>query len=192
MNRIDYLKECISDVSGKLGRMVPIDDFNRTFCVVCVNRDCTRSKSNNLKFESRVNNWQDIYFNKVQRAADQDPKFENIRVKKFISPEDKNTYIIKDPEPVLAPPIPEPALEPALELIVLETPPKALSVPESELSIPELSVPEPKKLEYQNSTNQIQISDQANTPFAQGTMLPGSKVEEKVLEPGQVFVFDDD
>jgi len=184
-SKTDFLKECISDVSSKLHRMVPIDDFNRTFCVVCVNRDCARSKSNNLKFESRVNNWEDLYFNKVKRADNQDPQFESIRIKRFVSPEDRSTYIIKEPElePKPEPKTnldPEPVLEPVIQ--APEKEPQPMDVPELNVPKPKESIPDP----IPQAVDQV-----TNTPFVQGTMLPGSK-QATVLESSQVFVFDDD
>lgn len=180
-SKIDFLKDCISDVSGKLGRMVPIDDFNRAFCIVCVNNECARSKSSNLKFEHRVNNWQKNYFDEVPRADGQDPKFESIRIKRFISPGDQNVYVMSSE--TIPQSIPETSnsesIEPELETTNSEQDqmPQPLIEPKNE----ESSVIEPKVPE-----------GQTNTEFIQGTMLPGSPSKDISLDPGQVFVFDDE
>lgn len=185
--KTDYLKDCISDVGSKLGRMVPIDDFNRAFCIVCVNSECSRSKSNNLKFEYRVSNWEDTLFNNVSRANSEDPEFEHIRIKKFLPMENKNTYVMEtlpDLTPVDPPPKTETEPEPEPDQVMAQNTENLEGIEntgdtgdiENKISVPQ-SAPLPQ---------------QTNTEFKQGTMLPGSSSKEVSLDPGQVFVFDDE
>ncbi len=77
----DFLKECMGDMGNK----IPIDEFNKGFCIRCNNSSCTRSKTKGFKFVERANNWKSMYFDDVKRANEKDPKYEEIRSKKFIS-----------------------------------------------------------------------------------------------------------
>src|SRR5688572_27792432 len=78
-NRTDFLKECMSDVGP-----MPLDQFNRTFCAQCANRDCSRNGAQNLAFDHRVNNWKTILFDAVPRAQDTDVQYDPIRLKRFL------------------------------------------------------------------------------------------------------------
>jgi hypothetical protein len=172
MSKNDYLKECMSDVSSKLGRMIPIDDFNKNFCVVCVNHDCARGASG-LKFENRVNNWKSIYFDDVRRADENDPKFEHIRMKKFISP-NNNTYVIQSDCPIMVNPV---VPIDAVETAIVEQDTSQVDAPKVVVQkLPETPAP-------------TLPASKANTEFNQGTMLTS---DNTTINPGQVFVFDDE
>lgn len=160
----DFLKECLSEVSSKIGKMVPIDDFNKNFCVVCVNHECSRAASGKLKFENRVNNWESIYFTGVSRADNNDPKFEHIRMQKFVTP-NSNIYVLDEPNIIVPEPIlkPDPVPDPTPKVVTPETPKVLVSPP--------------------------QPVTQTNTQFNQGAMLTPDKT---TVDPGQVFVFDDE
>lgn len=79
----DYLKECLSDLSFKIKKSIPIDQFSAEFCVYCLNNSCVRSGSSALAFDRRVSNWESKYFLNVVRASDTDPSYDSIRGKWF-------------------------------------------------------------------------------------------------------------
>src|SRR5690348_6277675 len=81
-NRADFLKECMSD-PALVTSPVPIDEFQRNYCIVCANRECARSSANNLAFDRRVANWESTLFTNAPRAKDDDPNFVRIRSKNF-------------------------------------------------------------------------------------------------------------
>jgi hypothetical protein len=60
---------------------IPLDDFNKLYCLVCSNRECSRSIGNSSLFDSRVKNWKKVLFENIQRIESGDmcnPKFINI------------------------------------------------------------------------------------------------------------------
>jgi hypothetical protein len=77
----DYLKECLTDIQGKLKKSVPIDQFSAEFCVYCLNNQCSRSGGNNSLFQIRAKNWYTDKFTEVQRAREDDPEYAGIRNK---------------------------------------------------------------------------------------------------------------
>jgi hypothetical protein len=188
MIKDDYLKECMSEIGT-----VPIDKFNWAYCRICANRNCARSGLNNSHFDIRVKNWEEILFNNVPRAGENDPNYNTIRLKNFspVKPGNK-TYEInsgqmieesisaKTPEPE---PEPEPEFksEPELGNPIPIIEPKIVENPETpspETSvIPSQSVPQP-----------IMV----NTPFVQGTVLENPDKKEEINQPGSTFTFNDD
>lgn len=186
MTKYDFLKECMSDVSSALGKVVPINDFNQTFCIVCINKECTRSRSNNLLFEQRAINWKTTLFRDIPRASEDDPRYADIRSKNFVpvSPE----LNIATPEPDN---IPENTFD-KTEIIQQKMGIEFKSEepePEPEL---ELDKPNPPPVPPEPTPPPPQIQpDTGNTPFTQGTMLSGKK-KEIILEPGQSYTFGSD
>lgn len=184
----DFLKECMSDVSGKLGKVVPIDEFNQAFCVVCVNKECARSRSNNMLFDQRAHNWKEELFISVPRAGDDDPQYNGIRSKNFIS-------VANIPAPNIPQNTPEePKINPIERKLNIEFKSENSDLseePEPE-PIPELEIikPEPKP-EPLIQPQPRPVPDLGNTPFQQGTVLPGKSKEVK-LEPGQSYTFGSD
>ena len=83
----DYLKECLSDITAKIKKSVPIDQFNAEFCVYCINKECARSASSNMLFDRRVNNWESLLFRDVPRAKENDPDYDDIRFRWYKVPE---------------------------------------------------------------------------------------------------------
>lgn len=76
MTKQDFLQECMSEFKG-----APIDAFNREFCVLCSNRECSRSWGNSSVFDYRVKNWKEILFTNIARSKDTslgNPKFESV------------------------------------------------------------------------------------------------------------------
>lgn len=68
----DYLRECLSEISSKLKRVVPMDGFQREFCTYCQNKECGRSGASNMSFDRRANNWYSDLFLNVPRANEND------------------------------------------------------------------------------------------------------------------------
>jgi hypothetical protein len=170
-NLVDYLRECISDPALVKGPM-PIDEFNKCYCVRCIRTDCTRSTGNNLGFMRRVKNWRHDLFEAPPRAADNDPSFNTIRAKQFIQVSEhsnSNVYIPTFVSIEASPKQTEPELiQPKI--------PESTKQPEQTLSTPTIT--------------------QINTPFIQGTILYD---EQKIpqtpqnieLNPGGTFTFKD-
>jgi hypothetical protein len=178
----DYLKDCMSEVGN-----IPLDQFNLIFCRRCGNQECTRSRLNN-SFQTRVQTWEDRLFKSPPRADDDDPRFSNIRAKKFL-PVGRQSYEIhttqnipiiplkeetsKPPAPI-QPPAPTPVQPPPVQ------PPPTQSQPK----------PQPKPPPTPVAPPPVSPPNIGNTEFNQGTMIGGQT--EKILEPGGTFTFGDD
>ena len=183
--KVDYLKECMSDPALNATGNIPIDLFNKSYCIVCANRECARSALNNTSFDVRALSWKEKLFTKVPRAEESDQNYNRIRDKKFISINglSKNTpYEIQSYEPIQT------------DIISDEQPinedSNKIQEPESE-SEPKLELEEPKPLVQEQST-QLEINQEFyNTPFNQGTILKDNS-KEKILEPGSSYTFDDE
>ena len=176
----DYLKECMSDVGQG-----PLDIFQKAFCSVCANRDCTRSAANGMAFDRRILNWKNDLFDSVPRADEADPKFDGIRSKKFlpIVPGSVNVSMWSPPAAEAPVEVPKPLIHFAVEskpISIQEAPTEAAVVPQKAPSEP-LPVAKP----VQGALNP------GNTPFTQGTVLPGytapKPTEDIILESGGTF-----
>lgn len=77
--RQDLLRECLADI-----KVIPLDEFNKAFCSVCANRECTRSFLQGSVFDKRVNDWHNKLFINVNKADESNENFSHIRSKKFI------------------------------------------------------------------------------------------------------------
>lgn len=186
--KIDFLKECLSEVSSKIGKVVPIDDMTKAFCVVCGNRECARSIANNSKFDRRVSNWQSALFINAPRAAENDPAFAGIRAKQFL-PIMRDTTVheiqptTRDQSSLKIDIVESTSENPSSEQVSSENnrmhePPArqpVISTPANPVSIPIPNTP----------TQEV-----TNTPFMQAVTLPQPK-QEITIEPGQTFVFED-
>lgn len=174
MHKLDFLRDCMRDVPG-----LPIDQFNTAFCVMCGNRQCSRSGANNLAFDRRVSNWKNDLFDNVPRASDRDPGFDHIRLKRFIPIEPESTVV---PDVY--------SREPDVVINVQST--EAQTEAKENLSVP---------LAFRRipSTPASQTPQAANTPFIQGAMLPGNdqsvvkiSPQETEIESGGSFTFGGD
>lgn len=74
-DRRDYLAVC-----NNLG--VPLPEFQETFCVRCVQPQCSRSKAGGL-FDTRVATWRDRLFVNPPRMSEEDPRYAGISTKMF-------------------------------------------------------------------------------------------------------------
>jgi len=109
--RRDFLKECHSQVAGKVKEPLTFELFSESFCTRCLQPECTRSSHGKTKFDQRVTSWEDRLFLKVPRMDPGDPRFESIAGQEF-SPVQESLIVHGwgtegEPEPPMAF-IPEP------------------------------------------------------------------------------------
>ena len=178
INKPDFLKECMSDVGQG-----PIDLFQKAFCFVCANRECSRSSANNMAFDRRMSSWKKDLFDNVPRADESDPRFASIRSKKFVTinniePIVVNSNIISNPETFIS-------------MSTDGVSPTDIDIPTEQ---PVIQQPVIQQMTQPPTPSQpVQNSSQANTPFSHGAVLPGFKIEQAdvVIEPGGNFTFGD-
>lgn len=138
---------------------VPLEDFQATFCVRCVQPQCSRSRAGGL-FETRVATWEERLFRAPPRMPKDDPLYGRIAAQRFIEiergtvPEVKGPSEWLDPRAVAEEPVPAVGPRP-----VKGPPPAVASVPS------EPAAPRPV------------MTAPLNTPFAQGAMLEGAPPE---------------
>jgi hypothetical protein len=174
--REDYLRECLSEVSAKAKKAVPMDELQREFCSYCQNRECARSGASNMAFDRRTLNWNEDLFVNVQRAPDGDPAAERIR--SIWTP--ANFVVVtssqaQEPEQVnlfSTTAAAEPAAEPPADAAA----PAAVAVPE-----PARPAPAPRP-----------VRPVQNTPFDAPAYAGPAPEKEKVMSPGDTFTFGDD
>lgn len=156
--RRDYLPVCND-------HGVPLPDFQATFCIRCVQPECSRSQQGGL-FETRVATWEERLFKSPPRMPREDPLYTTIAAKRFVEidpgriPEisgGKSEWMdplaVTDAEPAARKPRPAPARRGAdVEATVSEAEPQA----------------EPSRLEP------LPMRPLLNTPFAQGAMIGGA------------------
>lgn len=159
--RRDYLPVCND-------HGVPLTEFQQTFCVRCVQPECSRSQAGGI-FQTRVVTWQDRLFENPPRMRKDDPLYAAISAKRFMEidggavPEFGAKQEWVDPRAVEEPkPTPKPR--------------KAKAPPAK----PEARV-EPSKVERPTLQRQAGL----NTPFQQGAMLegPAAALPKKPADP---------
>lgn len=156
----------LKECLNEVGSM-PLDEFNVRFCVRCQSGECSRAGGNNTSFSHRVANWQSTMFDNVPRADENDPSFAHIRSKRFLPIQGQPAIVV--PSAFRAPAEPtDPTME--TPLIIRPTAPPVAKPPPFQGQVP------------------------ANTPFQQGTVLPGapaapSTPEGGTLESGGSFTF---
>jgi hypothetical protein len=74
--RSDYLRECNN-------RSLPLEDFRLTFCVRCLQPECTRSTYGSSKFDQRTQTWVERLFTQVPRMDPSDPRFKETSEQNF-------------------------------------------------------------------------------------------------------------
>lgn len=186
----DYLRECMSDVPG-----VPIDDFNRNWCVVCTNSGCSRSSANGLAFTRRAENWKEDLFLNVKRASDDDPKYASIRSKTFGTPVPSYDITAPAPAPAPAPKWFAPVAVEEERGEEEEAPPDTEPSPETAgAQGPEPVAPMTPAVQPVPAVQPAPATGSPNTPFSQGTVLTGSPSQrtDVVMQPGQTYTFGDD
>jgi len=100
--RRDLLAECIQPGTA-------VDTLAREWCARCANPECVRSFVGQLKFDQRVQDWEEKLFKNPPRLAADDPRFNRIVAQKFITidttrtPEIRSDWVdprdLKEPEP---------------------------------------------------------------------------------------------
>jgi hypothetical protein len=159
---------------------VPLPDFQATFCVRCVQPECSRSKAGGL-FESRVATWQERLFVNPPRMAKDDPLYAVISAKKF------RDIDVGGAAPSIGRATPSSSWVDPLASEEPTTPPKPRSAPRRPAPVVES---EPEKSVESVPTPQSKPSLPVNTPFSQGTMIggaaPSKPVDPWALDTSQV------
>lgn len=162
---------------------VPLEDFKLAFCDRCLNQDCTRSIAGQSRFEQRVNTWYERLIEAPTKLDEADPRFNQIRAKRFIDvdpgpvPEiGRSAWVdprdLTEPTPVLDEPAPPPQVTPE----PVETAAASEPEPQQEPEVPP-QAPPPQRLP----------ASFMNTPTPRPQMLAGEK--KGATKPAQpVFV----
>lgn len=185
----DYLKECMSDAGNP-----PLDKFQIAWCVHCQNAECVRNGGKNFKFNKRVDSWKEDLFESPPRATEEDPRFNDIRLKRFVPVSGGKTYELRSSREV--PFISTPAVKEP-EKVVTNPPsmPSRFQIDEGNPTTEDLVIQEPALVApVQSAPINSHVADLVNTKFTQGAVLPGEKQEsgDKVESPGSTFTFDND
>jgi len=186
----------------------PIDVFQKAFCSVCANRDCSRSTSSSLSFDKRVSNWKNDLFDNVPRANESDPNFARIRAKRFISLDNEPSGTVSNAVPIIIE-TQKGSGSTQMEASIIDNKlvvqMDTIQITQTEAQITQTEL-EFLKQEQPIQVQPIQVqpiqvqpiqvqpiqTNQSNTTFVQGTTIPGFKKEEitdVVLEPGASFTF---
>jgi hypothetical protein len=185
--RADFLKECMTDPALNPGAKMGMDMFNLRYCAVCSYRPCTRSPSSEMAFDMRVANWKSVLFDRVPRAESGDPAYDSIRSKTFPSREAPIEVFTPSPADTTSP------VRGRFQLQMLEEEP--VRDQEAEPAAPS---PAPPPAQPQGPPQAYE-----NTPFVQGTVLPGQRAVQSpaaqapspapgVVQPGATFTFGGD
>lgn len=177
--KADFLQECLTDLSAKVKKSIPIDQFNNEYCIYCQNRDCSRSGAENRLFNVRASNWKSTLFDNVPRALPNDPSYESIRSKWFKPPQ-----VVINPQP--DPPktdesqaVPPPSSAETIPEIVKDR-------VEEPLDQNEETLPEPPQIS--ESTTKKVINNQ-NTSWDAEEYIEEKKDQDVVISPGGSFTF---
>jgi len=152
---------------------VPVRDFEAQFCFRCLQPECTRSLSGKSRFERRVDTWEDQFFNHVPRMSEADPRFVQLRAKKFIE-------IERGPVPEIGR-----AVRAWIDPRDLDAAPESPHSTEDSPPVPPAEVAE----EESSTLTETPLSQSPpppvlmNTPFRQGQMLRGSKPAAPPRDP---------
>lgn len=146
---------------------VPLVDFQATFCVRCVQPECSRSRAAGL-FETRVATWQERLFDNPPRMPKDDPLYALLSAKRFIEVDVGRVPNVRGPSEWLDPR--------ALEESTPVEAPRPARPPRPGPA--EVSVPAPEggpapRVEGTPLGHRAPL----NTPFVQGTMLAGTPAQ---------------
>jgi hypothetical protein len=169
-NRRDLLSECIQPGT-------PVDVLTSEWCARCANPECVRSFVGQLKFDRRVQDWEEKLFKNPPRMAPDDPRFKLIVAQKFVTidttrtPEIRSDWVdprdLKEPEPAPIPVVTETPVVQAAPPV--EAPPAAPSAVEK----PPMTTP-PKVTTSPRSASAAQSLVGANAPDQSGKVLRGA------------------
>ncbi len=197
----DYLRECMESVGNP-----PIDAMTKNWCLHCAERGCERAGAKKLSFDGRVATWRERLFLNVPRADEEDPRYDNVRGRKFL-PGAQSVGAAPPKTVIFMPGIP--IVEPAEPRIVVPgrfVESRDQSAPEERwIDLPELqeeSMPSPEAGGPEADDGEGTRSGASNTPFEQGAVLPGAPETPVTAAPaprknergpgGVTFVLDDD
>jgi len=175
MSKRDLLSECND-------QKVPLQDFQRQFCVRCQQPECTRSRTGSSLFEDRVNHWYERLFSEVPRMDPADERFPSLSGQRFVEVRADRPYEVQGwvdplrPEEAASPEPDESVPDTFREEPVIETAPT--SPPEPEPSVEELPPspppePEPSVEESPPSPPAPLTQELGNTPTQAGIMVGG-------------------
>ncbi len=178
--KVDYIRECLED-PALVSQAVPLDEFNKVICMRCGNRQCTRSRANNMMFDSRVANWRSNWFLNVPRAVENDPNYANIRAKNFQQVNKEVLEVGRATAQMMPIPFTRPDPEPEQLAATDDSPPA-----EQPVTPTPATPPRPRDPDSPGISPVI-----TNTPFQQGIVLPGKPKEtsEVHAESGSSFTF---
>jgi hypothetical protein len=166
---------------------VPINEFNKVYCLRCGRAECSRSAGSNLSFTNRVLNWKHDLFEAPPRADENDPMFADIRAKKFISASDNiqqvSPTVIQVPVQIEQESKPNPLGVKIVEEQSVEVEP----VPVQEQPVEQIQEIPP--------TVRMPSNRLLNTKYNQGTMVGNPNPQpskEVVIAPGGTFSFGED
>ena len=153
-SRRDLLGEC------NIGQF-PLDVFQSQCCSGCFNPECSRSLFGQSRFDLRVGQWEKALFTDVSRMSPDDPRYNSLAGKKFLTidtgrtPEIRSDWVdprdvSRETPPIQASPVP------------IQVSPPVESAPQ---------VPEPLPIPAQQSTGVPTQLLLANTPASSGIML---------------------
>lgn len=157
--RRDYLSVCND-------QGIPLPDFQATFCVRCVQPECSRSRAGGL-FETRVTTWEERLFKNPPRMPKDDPLYAMITAKRFIEidtgriPEVNGRLEWVDPRGLEEP------KEPSAKPRPVRKPKPPDSTPRVEESTPRVGPPEARRAPL-------------NSDFEQGALLIDPRVTAPV------------
>lgn len=159
--RRDYLPVCND-------QGVPLPDFQATFCVRCVQPECSRSRAGGL-FETRVSTWKERLFENPPIMPKEDPLFSSLAAKRFIEIDMGRVAEIHGPSEWVDPRKLEESASPASK-------PRAAPPPK----VPIEGLPlEPGASPSQRSAPRVLL----NTDFKQGSVLRDEAVAPVEAKP---------
>jgi hypothetical protein len=162
---------------------VPLEDFQRQFCARCLQPECTRSQHGQSQFDARVANWEDRFFHSVPQMDESDPRFQQIRAKRFLGIDTSGPAVVQgwvDPLKLEeAPALPaEPAMVPPPEPVPTYEVPEAKQV--EARAVADLEEQGPAPVEAQEaSAPRRPTGTPMNTPNQPRQMVGGKKVDEQ-------------
>ena len=166
--KIDYLKDCMSD-PALISHPLPIDQFSRSFCMVCSQKACSRSRANTMIFTERVATWRSRLFTNVPRASDDDPNYAIVKAKIFKNVDEPISITTEAP---------------------IETPIHFISEQIKQIDNTTTTAPTPTPTTPTVEIHNAQID---NIPFKGNVILPGKPIDNKIdvpLNPNNTFTFD--
>lgn len=182
-DRRDLLPECHEGT-------IPLDAFQRDWCARCLSLECTRSIAGKSRFEQRVSTWEDRLFLNPPRMEPDDPRFQQISAKRFITIDVGRTPEIRsawtDPRDLEEPQNPTPPVATKTEPVASsET--RTASIPNDLAS--NRSAPIPVQLALGNAPDQsgktLPIPPSASIPKRDPWAAPETNdPTEQIISPG--------